>query len=85
MPAESSDAALGGAARAPLAAPSGGGQDFGLPLKEARERFERAYFEHHLREAGGSVSKVATLAGLERTHLYRKLRTLGIDVKQIAG
>lgn len=58
---------------------------FGLPLKEAREQFERAYFEHHLREAGGSVSKVASASGMERTHLYRKLRALGIDVKQATG
>ena len=59
--------------------------NYDMPLKEAREHFERAYFEHHLRESGGSVSKVAALCGLERTHLYRKLRTLGIDVKQVAG
>ncbi|NKC12232.1 MAG: response regulator [Gammaproteobacteria bacterium] len=56
-----------------------------LPLKEAREKFERAYFEYHLRESGGSVGKVANLCGVERTHLYRKLRALGINVKQITG
>lgn len=55
--------------------------DFDLPLREARERFERAYLEHHLHLTGGSVGRVAKLAGLERTHLYRKLRALGLYVK----
>ena len=55
--------------------------EFELPLKEAREQFERAYLEYQLRRAGGSVSKVAVAAGIERTHLYRKLRGLGIDPK----
>lgn len=56
---------------------------FDLPLREAREQFERAYLEYQLQEAGGNVSKVATRVGLERTHLYRKLRALDIDPKQI--
>jgi DNA-binding NtrC family response regulator len=56
---------------------------FDLPIKEARERYERAYLEHHLRATDGSVSKVAKAAGMERTHLYRKLRQLGIDVKNL--
>jgi DNA-binding NtrC family response regulator len=55
---------------------------FDLPLREAREQFERSYLEHQLQEAGGNVSKVATKVGLERTHLYRKLRALDIDPKQ---
>ena len=55
--------------------------EFELPFREAREQFERAYLEYRLRRAGGSVSKVATAAGIERTHLYRKLRGLGIDPK----
>ena len=59
--------------------------EFELPLKEAREQFERAYLEYRLRRTGGSVSKVATSAGIERTHLYRKLRGLGIDPRQSAG
>ena len=59
--------------------------EFELPLKEAREQFERAYLEYRLRKAGGSVSKVAAAVGLERTHLYRKLRGLGIDPKLAAG
>ena len=54
-----------------------------LPLKEARELFERRYLEHHIRQVGGAISKVAIKAGLERTHLYRKLRALGIDPKKI--
>jgi two-component system nitrogen regulation response regulator NtrX len=55
---------------------------YDMPLREAREQFERAYLEHQLQEVGGNVSKVATRVGLERTHLYRKLRALDIDPKQ---
>ena len=54
------------------------------PLREAREQFERAYFEYQLKQHGGSVGKVAKVAGLERTHLYRKLRSLGIDAKNLS-
>jgi Response regulator containing CheY-like receiver, AAA-type ATPase, and DNA-binding domains len=54
---------------------------FDLPLREAREQFERAYLQHQLKESGGSVGKLAKLVGMERTHLYRKLRALGIDPK----
>lgn len=56
---------------------------YDLPLREAREQFEREYLEHQLQEFGGNVSKVAARVGLERTHLYRKLRALDIDPKQI--
>jgi two-component system nitrogen regulation response regulator NtrX len=49
-----------------------------LPLREAREAFERAYFEHLLAKEGGSIARVAEKSGLERTHLYRKLKALGI-------
>ena len=59
--------------------------EFELPLKEAREQFERAYLEYRLRRTGGSVSKAAAVAGIERTHLYRKLRGLGINPKLLAG
>lgn len=52
---------------------------FDLPLRQAREQFERAYLEYHLQQVGGSVGKVAKLIGMERTNLYRKLRALGID------
>ena len=49
-----------------------------MPLREAREAFERAYFEHHLALERGSIARVAEKCGLERTHLYRKLKALGI-------
>ena len=49
-----------------------------LPLREAREAFERAYFEQLLARENGSIARVAEKSGLERTHLYRKLKTLGI-------
>ncbi len=57
---------------------------FDLPLREARERFERSYFEYLLKVNGGNVSRVANQAGIERTHLYRKLRALDVDPKEIA-
>ena len=57
---------------------------FEYPLREAREMFEKAYLEEKLIELGGSVGKVAQIAGVERTHLYRKMKTLGIDAKKIA-
>lgn len=53
---------------------------FDLPLREARDIFEKAYFEHHLKQTGGSMTRVSEQTGLERTHLYRKLKALGIDV-----
>ncbi len=51
-----------------------------LPLREARERFETAYFSHHMRAENGNITRVADRVGLERTHLYRKLKQLGIKV-----
>lgn len=54
---------------------------FDLPLREAREQFEKAYLEYQLKQAEGSVSKVARNVGMERTHLYRKMRSLGIELK----
>jgi DNA-binding NtrC family response regulator len=53
-----------------------------LPLREARDAFERAYFEHHLARESGSMTRVAEKTGLERTHLYRKLKQLGIDLSR---
>ncbi len=44
------------------------------PLREARDAFEKLYFEHHLRLEGGNMTKLAERSGLERTHLYRKLK-----------
>ena len=55
------------------------------PLREAREAFEKLYLEHQLREVGGNMSQLAKRAGMERTHLYRKLRALGIDPKEVVG
>jgi two-component system nitrogen regulation response regulator NtrX len=54
---------------------------FDLPLREAREKFEHQYLVFKLKEAGGSVGKLAEAVGMERTHLYRKLRALGVDSK----
>ncbi len=56
--------------------------DFDLPLREARERFEKAYLEHQLALTEGNVGKVAQRTGMERTHLYRKMRALGINIKR---
>ncbi len=52
-----------------------------LPLRQARENFERDYLEYQLKQANGSVSKMARNVQMERTHLYRKLKSLGIDIK----
>ncbi|MBI5900626.1 MAG: sigma-54-dependent Fis family transcriptional regulator [Rhodocyclales bacterium] len=49
-----------------------------LPLREAREAFERMYFEYHLAKDGGNMTRLAEKTGLERTHLYRKLKDLGL-------
>lgn len=59
-------------------------QDFGLdkPLREARDEFEKAYFEYHLVKENGSMTRVAEKTGLERTHLYRKLKQLGVDLSR---
>ncbi len=50
------------------------------PLREAREAFERMYFEHHMEREGGNMTRLAERSGLERTHLYRKLKQLGLPV-----
>jgi DNA-binding NtrC family response regulator len=57
-------------------------QSFSLekPLRDARDEFEKAYFEFHLAKEGGSMTRVAEKTGLERTHLYRKLKQLGVDL-----
>ncbi|KAF1042357.1 response regulator [Xylophilus sp.] len=54
--------------------------DLDRPLREARDGFEKAYFEFHLAKEGGSMTRVAEKTGLERTHLYRKLRQLGVEL-----
>lgn len=51
---------------------------FEMPLREARDAFEKRYFEHHLRRESGNMTRLAERCGLERTHLYRKLKQLGV-------
>ena len=58
------------------------GLPFDLPLRDARDAFERVYFEHHIAREGGNISRVADAVGLERTHLYRKLKQLGIRLNR---
>ncbi|MFM0048682.1 response regulator transcription factor EsaR [Caballeronia grimmiae] len=76
--ASTGDAGAGGAA------PGQAGQtasiSFDIPLRDARDAFERAYFEYHLARENGSMTRVAEKTGLERTHLYRKLKQLGVDL-----
>lgn len=55
-----------------------------LPLREAREQFERAYLSQQLVLSGGRVGQLAKRVGMERTHLYRKLRALGVDFRHVA-
>ncbi|MDQ7072969.1 MAG: helix-turn-helix domain-containing protein [Gammaproteobacteria bacterium] len=57
--------------------------NYDLPLRESREQFERIYLLRKLKQTEGNVGKAAKLAGMERTHLYRKLRALDIDAKQV--
>jgi len=56
-----------------------------LPLREAREQFERAYLQQQLELCEGKVGLLAKRVGMERTHLYRKLRSLGVDFKAVGG
>jgi DNA-binding NtrC family response regulator len=56
--------------------------DLDRPLRDARDGFEKAYFEFHLAKEGGSMTRVAEKTGLERTHLYRKLKQLGVDLSR---
>lgn len=69
----------------PLSASSATPSAFELPLREAREQFEREYLTYQLKKAGGSVGKLSEAVGMERTHLYRKLRSLGIDPKAVGN
>lgn len=70
-----------------LRSPAGGSEPLvkkdllALPMREAREHFERAYLKQQLALCGGSVGKLAKRVGMERTHLYRKLRTLKVDFR----
>jgi DNA-binding NtrC family response regulator len=56
-----------------------------LPLREAREQFERAYLQQQLVLCDGKVGKLAKRVGMERTHLYRKLRSLGVDFRSVSA
>ncbi|SIR71683.1 response regulator [Pseudacidovorax sp. RU35E] len=56
--------------------------DLDRPLREVRDAFEKAYFEFHLAMESGSMTRVAEKTGLERTHLYRKLKQLGVDLSK---
>ena len=88
-PQLSTDSSLGSA---PMLQPSGAPvamgpqseQSFELdrPLREARDAFEKSYFEFHLAKENGSMTRVAEKTGLERTHLYRKLKQLGVDLSR---
>jgi DNA-binding NtrC family response regulator len=60
------------------AARAGNDLPLDLPLRDARDAFERVYFDYHIAREGGNISRVADTVGLERTHLYRKLKQLGI-------
>jgi DNA-binding NtrC family response regulator len=75
-------AMTGGALPAPVDMGPQATQSFWLekPLRNARDEFEKAYFEFHLAKEGGSMTRVAEKTGLERTHLYRKLKQLGVDL-----
>src|ERR1700754_615272 len=75
LPMLSSDGMGSGALAAQTASIS-----FDIPLRDARDAFERAYFEYHLARENGSMTRVAEKTGLERTHLYRKLKQLGVDL-----
>ena len=55
------------------------------PLREGRDEYEKAYFEFHLVKENGSMTRVAEKTGLERTHLYRKLKQLGVDLTRKRG
>ena len=59
-------------------------QSFNLdkPLRDVRDEFEKAYFEFHLNKEGGSMTRIAEKTGLERTHLYRKLKQLGVEISR---
>ncbi|MGV6826558.1 MAG: sigma 54-interacting transcriptional regulator, partial [bacterium] len=70
-----------GAVRSEFAPAQVPGISFDQPLRQAREDFERVYLEYHLDKHGGNVSHMAQEVGMERTHLYRKLRAVGIEIK----
>ncbi len=83
VPAPATSAAQVAPAAAAPEAPAQGSQlgsiSLDQPLRDARDEFERVYFEYHLGRENHSMTRVSEKTGLERTHLYRKLRQLGID------
>jgi DNA-binding NtrC family response regulator len=79
------ESAMTGGMGLPLIPPDSGPRseqsfDLDRPLREARDMFEKSYFEFHLARENGSMTRVAEKTGLERTHLYRKLKQLGVDL-----
>lgn len=78
--AQEVEAAMG-AAQVASAAAGIPGVSFDQPLRDARDAFEKAYLEYQLEKHAGNVSQMADEAGMERTHLYRKLRDRGIEIK----
>ncbi len=81
------EVAMTGGHPMPVPAPDLGPQarqafDLDKPLRDARDEFEKCYFEFHLAREGGSMTRVAEKTGLERTHLYRKLKQLGVDLSR---
>ncbi len=89
-PVTSTPAPIGGApvVAAPMSMDDGARSGFlgsiplDQPLRDARDEFERVYFEYHLQRENHSMTRVSEKTGLERTHLYRKLRQLGIDSRR---
>ena len=73
---------MGGAALSQLGPQSEQRFELDRPLREARDAFEKSYFEFHLARENGSMTRVAEKTGLERTHLYRKLKQLGVDLSR---
>ncbi len=85
LPGADAGAQQAGAGSTAIQAPPLGPQaeqsfDLDRPLREARDAFEKSYFEFHLAKESGSMTRVAEKTGLERTHLYRKLKQLGVDL-----
>ncbi len=74
------DGSGGALAAAPVGPQAEQNFDLDRPLREARDAFEKSYFEFHLAKENGSMTRVAEKTGLERTHLYRKLKQLGVDL-----
>jgi DNA-binding NtrC family response regulator len=80
VPGESADGAEPRPPSSGVAQVAGVSVSLDQPLREARDQFERVYFEHHLARENYSMTRVADRAGLERTHLYRQLKQLGVEL-----